>query len=273
VEGSGLKLQAIEDAGVGELLDDLLAGMRGILGERLVGLYLYGSLVWGDFDRYLSDIDMLAAVTEDVSDEEAAALKRMHDDLARRYPDWNDRIEVQYLSLEGLRTFRTGSTPMAVISPGEPFHIVEGNKDWLMNWYFVRVYGVTLFGPPPATIIGPIAKEEFIRSIAEHAQEWPTWVEHTRHSRPYQGYAILTMCRTLYTYRNGEQVSKKQAATWAEKELPAWAPLVRNALRWREEARQGQQIDHEATFPETQRFVRFISEAIAAEQLPASRHN
>ncbi|HET9495597.1 MAG TPA: aminoglycoside adenylyltransferase domain-containing protein [Chloroflexia bacterium] len=268
-----MKLQAIEDAGVGELLDDLLSGMRDILGENLVGLYLYGSLVWGDFDRYLSDIDMLAAVAEDLSDTEAVALKRLHDDIAERYPDWSDRIEVQYLSLEGLRTFRTESTPMAVISPGEPFHIVEGNRDWLINWYFVREYGVALYGPPPETIIGPITKEEFVGNVVEHARNWPRWLEQTRHSRPYQGYAILTMCRTLYTYRTGEQVSKKQAAEWAEQEMPEWAPLIRSALRWREEKGRDQHIDHEATFPETERFFRFVSETIAAEQAPASRHN
>jgi predicted nucleotidyltransferase len=252
-------------ADVDELLGALLSGVRDVLGEKLVGLYLYGSLVWGDFDHELSDIDLLAATTTDIDDEEFDALKRMHDALAARYPSWDDRIEVQYLSLEGLKTFRTESTKMAVISPGEPFHMVEANRDWLMNWYFVQDYGKTLFGPPPGTIIDPIGKEEFIRSIVEHAKAWPTWVDQTRHSRPYQGYAVLTMCRTLYTFRNGVQVSKKQAAAWAETELPEWAPLIRSAIRWREEKRQDLQIDHEATFPETKRFVQFISEQIAPE--------
>jgi hypothetical protein len=221
--------------------------------------------VWGDFDRDLSDIDMLAALAAGVDDEEAAALKHMHDKIAARYPDWTDRIEVQYLSLDGLRTFRTESTPMGVISPGEPFHIVEGNRDWLMNWYFVREYGVTLFGPPPEAIIGPIAKEEFVRSIVEHAKQWPTWVERTRYFRGSQAYAILTMCRTLYAYTTGEQVSKKQAAAWAQDRLPEWAPLIRSALQWRQKSRQDLQIDHEATFPETRRFVRFICEQVAAD--------
>ena len=101
---------------INHLLDDLLSRIRAILGDKLVGLYLYGSLVWGDFDHDTSDIDLLAALTSDLDAEQAGALKAMHDDIARTYKAWDDRIEVQYLSLLGLKTFRTQSTPMAVIS-------------------------------------------------------------------------------------------------------------------------------------------------------------
>jgi hypothetical protein len=38
------------------------------------------------------------------------------------------------------------------------------------------------------------------------------------------------MCRALYTLRYGVQVSKKQAALWAEKEFPEWATLIEHAL-------------------------------------------
>jgi hypothetical protein len=64
------------------------------------------------------------------------------------------------------------------------------------------------------------------------------------------------MCRALYAYKNGDQVSKKQAALWAENELPEWSKLIQNALQWREDWRN-EQVDHEETFPETLRFVRF----------------
>jgi predicted nucleotidyltransferase len=250
---------------VNRLLDDLLSGIRAILGDKLVGLYLYGSLVWGDFDHDTSDIDLLAALTSDLNEQEAAALKAMHDDIARTYMAWDDRIEVQYLSLHGLKTFRTRSTPMAVISPGEPFHIIKADKEWLLNWYFVQDYGITLFGPSPRTFIDPISKDEFIRAVVHHAHQWPKWIPKTRHSRPYQSYAILTMCRSLYTYKHGQQVSKKQAAHWAQEELPQWATLIQSALEWRLAARLPDRVDHEATYPEARRFVHYISDLIPPE--------
>ena len=47
-------------------------------------------------------------------------------------------------------------------------------------------------------------------------------------------YVILTLCRALYAYRHGEQVSKKQAALWAQKVLPEWSNFIGQAIAWRE---------------------------------------
>jgi predicted nucleotidyltransferase len=257
--------QATPFAEVNALLGDLLARIRAVLGEKLVGLYLYGSLVTGDFDPEISDIDLLAATTVDIDEGEAAALKRMHDDIAAEYEEWDNRIEVQYLALEGLKTFRTRTSRMGNISPGEPFHVIEAGKDWLMNWYVVREKGIALYGPPPEAIIKPILKGEFIQAVADHAHAWRTWIKDTKGSRPYQGYAILTACRALYAYRHGEQVSKKRAAQWVAKELPEWADLVVSALRWRLEARHVKVADPEATFPQAERFVHNVSDLTSDE--------
>ena len=255
-------MQVTQYEDVDKLLEKLLASMRAILGDKLVGLYLYGSLVSGDFDHDISDIDLLAATTEDIDDDEATALERMHNNIADEYKEWDNRIEVQYLSLAGLETFRTKATRIGNISPGEPFHIIEAGKDWLMNWYVVREKGVALYGPPPETIIKPILKEEFINTVVQRTKEWRSWISSTKDSRPAQSYAILTACRALYTYRNGEQVSKKQAAAWAARELPEWATLIQNALKWRAEARYAKETDPEATFPLAERFVSFVSDRI-----------
>ncbi|HKP51468.1 MAG TPA: aminoglycoside adenylyltransferase domain-containing protein [Chloroflexia bacterium] len=241
---------------VNELLDGLLHQIQLILGTKLVGLYLYGSLVTDDFDRGISDVDLLAAISSDIDEDEFAQLQKMHHDIVDRNKEWDNRIEIAYLSVDALQTYNLRVSKLAIISPGEPFHVIEAGKDWLMNWYVVREKGIALFGPSPKTIIAPVTKEEFIQAVTDHAKSWKDWIEHI-HSRPSQSYAILTMCRALYAYKNGEQVSKRQAALWAEKELPEWASLIRNALLWREGWRE-KGVDHEATFPETVRFVHFV---------------
>ena len=45
---------------VNSLLEEISSEMQSVLGGQLTGLYLYGSLVWGDFDLEISDIDLLA---------------------------------------------------------------------------------------------------------------------------------------------------------------------------------------------------------------------
>jgi Domain of unknown function (DUF4111) len=177
-----------------------------------------------------------------------------------KQPQWQNRLEIAYLSLEALRTFKTKSSQIAITSPGEPFHFKEAGKDYLMNWYIVREKGKTLYGPPPQTIIDSMSKEDFVEAVKGHLREWPVYVYEMRKRGP-QAYAILTMCRALHIYRNGEQVSKKQAAQWAARELPEWASLIENALVWRKDYGNSG-LDQEATFPETLRFVHFVVDQV-----------
>ena len=246
---------------INELIDQLLLRMKSILGEKLVGLYLEGSLIIGDFDPNISDIDLVAALSADIDDRKFEALQKMHQDFATAHQEWDDRIEVCYITVDALKTVKSRTTMIVNISPGEPFHRVESNKEWLMNWYITRERSKTLFGPEPKTIIEAISKEEFIHAVQEHAKKWTEYIKDTEHARKKQAYAILTMCRALYAYKNGDQVSKKRAALWVQKQLPEWSSLIQNALLWREEYRN-EQVDHEATYPETVKFVNDIIERI-----------
>ena len=67
-------------------VEDLVARIRDDIreaaGSALAGLYLFGSLVVGDFDVDVSDIDLIAVLTSAPSDDLVARLGRMHDALA-----------------------------------------------------------------------------------------------------------------------------------------------------------------------------------------------
>ena len=245
---------------VNKVLDKLLINIKDILGDKLVGLYLYGSLVWGDFDESVSDIDLLAAVKLPVNEKEFESLEKMHQQFAINYPEWDDRIELQYLSLEALKTFKEKESEVVTISPGEPIEKRMVGKHWLMNWYMVREKGLTLFGPDPKTIIEPITKEEFIQTVKGHVENWNEWVKPMK-SKYAQAYAILTMCRALYAYKNGEQISKKQAAEWVQKKLPQYSKLIQDSLIWRETGKRDKQEDN-GTYPKTIEFVDHIRSLI-----------
>jgi predicted nucleotidyltransferase len=245
---------------VDEALSVLLANLQNILGNNLVGLYVYGSLVWGDFDESVSDIDLLAAVKNPINQEEFEKLSQMHQDLIKNHPEWDDRIELQYLSLEALKTFKDKESEVVTISPGEGLEKRMVGKHWLMNWYIVREKGLTLFGPDPKTIIEPVSKKEFIQAVKSHVENWNEWVKDMK-NKYAQSYAILTMCRALYAYKNGDQVSKRQAAEWVQKELPQYSELVKNALYWREIGKRDKQEDPE-NYPKTEEFVNFVREKI-----------
>ncbi len=246
---------------INALLSSLLDHIQQILPDRLIGLYLYGSLVTDDFDKASSDIDLLAVTRSPIDDLEFTQLQQMHNDFVAVHPGWNDRIEIAYLSIAALQTFRSQRSQIAIISPGEPFHTKEAGNDWLINWWVVRERGVALCGPAPAAIIEPISTEEFLRAVRVQAQDWREWVYHMQ-SRPAQAYAIVTLCRALYAHHHGEQASKPQAALWVQGHFPQWAWLIQKALVWRQDWRDAQ-VDHAATLPVTVQFVHFAIDQIA----------
>jgi hypothetical protein len=233
----------------------LLAEVRQVLGAKLLGCCLFGSLVTGDYDPGVSDIDLLAVLSSEIDEAEYVALRDMHQDFARTHPRWDNHIEVAYLSAEALRTFRTQASAIGITSPGEPFHRKEAGIDWLINWYLVREANVALLGPPPATFIAPIAKAEYLAAVYELAHNWPEWIEEPR-SLKGLSYGILSMCRAAYALATGEHPSKKQAAAWAVQQWPQWAALIGQALDWR--AAPDPELDNPtALLPQARQFVVF----------------
>jgi hypothetical protein len=168
---------------------------------------------------------------------------------------WAGRIEAIYVSGAALSQWWTGIERMAVISPGEPLHVVEGGPDWVLNWYPARGSAVPLLGEPVETFIPPISREAFELAVRQHLRRFPDRV-HDGDSLRAHAYAILTMCRGWYTLCVGDDASKVEAAAWAQRELPEWAPLIRSALDWR----QARVSSHGSDAREVRAFVTEIAQ-------------
>lgn len=248
-------------------VDSLLVSIReaivAVTGSSLVGLYLFGSLATGDFDAAVSDIDLLTVLADSPSQRLAARLRRMHADLAQANPAWDDRIEVIYISTHGLANCRTDTTTIAVISPGEPFHVVEAGPDWILNWYPARANGVRLLGPPIDSLIPPIPSAEYIDQVQRSLVGFTNRIPDDAPPGS-QAYAILTMCRGLYAIRFGGRLSKHAAAAWAQHEFPQWADLIGRALGWRQRQWDPDGQDGAATVAEARSFVTAMAELALA---------
>lgn len=246
------------NAEVRSLLERLTRDITRFFASRLRGLYLHGSLVTGDFDPARSDLDLLAVLSSDVGEAEVEPMRALHAGVARDFPAWNDRIEVEYVSVEALRTFRTAPRRMVRVSPGEPLHLTEANRHYLLNWYMARG-GVALFGPSPQQVIPEISHAEFVDTVRAHARNWAAWVAEMR-APGAQAYAVLTLCRALYSAQTGQQASKKRAARAVQERLPQWSALIEWAGRERYAEQPSSQEDR---FPQVVRFVEDLSDRIA----------
>jgi predicted nucleotidyltransferase len=215
------------------VLEALVSAIHAVLGDDLVGIYLYGSYVSGGFDAGVSDLDLVAVTSAEVETLDLRGLERMHRDVAGRHPEWTNRIEVVYIGRATLGSFRTSTGRLAVISPGEPFHVRDERvAEWVQNWYLVRESGVTLFGPLPAEVVPPVAWEEFVAAAARYADQIADQDLHGA-APGALAYSLLTMCRAHLTVHANGHGTKQEGAEWVIQRHPEWTWLVDAALRCR----------------------------------------
>src|ERR1700680_1170010 len=85
---------------INALLTQYVDGVKSVLGENLVGLYLTGSLAYGDFVPERSDIDLQAVVRNPLTPEELKAVEELHRKINRHCPTWAKRTECGYVPLK-----------------------------------------------------------------------------------------------------------------------------------------------------------------------------
>jgi hypothetical protein len=127
------------------VLSDLRQAGSSALAGKLLGLYVHGSLVAGDFAADRSDLDLLAVLDTDPDSNLLDLLARLHAGLDRRHPRWAGRIEVEYVSLDAVSDAAHGRTArhhvIARVSPGESLHLLSATTHRVVTWSAVHDYG------------------------------------------------------------------------------------------------------------------------------------
>ncbi len=214
----------------------LLTNLQEILSQQLVGMYLYGSLSLGDFDPASSDIDFLVVTTDELSDETLERLRVIHAEIAASGLPYANRIEGSYIPHDALRRYDPANARHPTIGIDWEFHVGLHGRNWIIERQIVREHGVVVWGPPPQTLIDPIPPGEVRAAVCEHIKNFwlaqpaePEWLR----PRDYQAFAVLTLCRALYTLHHGTLSSKPRAAAWTQDVYPQWRPIIERSLAWR----------------------------------------
>jgi hypothetical protein len=241
------------------MLEALLPGIRNVLGDNLVGIYLRGSLALGDFIPATSDIDVLVVTARPVDDAEFDALADLHARLAASSHPYAKRLEIAYVDRAAWRRFEPGLRHPS-LGQGETLAWSEHRDNWILERWTVRECGVTLLGPAPQTLIDPITTDELRMAVRARLPDWADWANQPddpdwRSPRAHKAYVVETMCRALAALAGGQLLSKPRAVAWALATLPEpWRSMVERSQGWRTD----QTIDL-AIVPEVQGFVRWAS--------------
>jgi hypothetical protein len=163
-------------------------------------------------------------------------------------------MEGDYIPLAALRRHDPLSSAYPHLGVDGHFAVEQHGSEAIIQRWMLRQNGITLAGDDLQALVDPVSAAQLRQAVADLLNEWwkPQLDDHSRlESVEYRTYAVLTMCRMLYTFQHGEIVSKPEAARWAQANLePRWVELLAQALVWK-------QGDNLPGLPETIEFIRY----------------
>jgi predicted nucleotidyltransferase len=219
---------------INQVITYLAQGISEILNENLIGIYLFGSLTYGDFNDESSDIDLVAILKNSASKVEINKLKELHKQVEDNYPKWAKRIESSYTPQQMLPSIMPpGARPYY----GEGVFYAEApyGNEWIINLYLLYNHGIAVVGPEFNQLVLPIKITDVQQScIRDLFKEWEPklreseWLDNSH----YQSYLVMNLCRILNTVVNATALSKKKSADWVKHEFPEWKELIQTAEEW-----------------------------------------
>lgn len=159
--------------GINKVLDDFVNEVSILLGENIIGIYLFGSLTYDAFNQGRSDIDLLVIVKKPLSKEKLELVKKLHEEIERKHTKWVKRIECSYSPLGFFENILPPKQPRPYYGAGIFFLEASYGNEWIINNYLLYNKGITLKGLDFKTLVKPIdIKDVQNANISDLYKEW-----------------------------------------------------------------------------------------------------
>ena len=205
-----------------------------ILGDKLLGIYVHGSLAQQCFHWNSSDIDFIAVVQSPLTLAEKTAMVRtlcdMKDDLPPRGVEMSVMLREVCRDMPYPAPFELHYSPMwehEYLENPEAFCARMHGVDYDLASHVMSLHyaGIAVYGPSIARVFGEVRPADFLDAIRRDLNG----IAQNLDMEPV--YGLLTLCRALIYIREGRVESKQVAGHWAVERLDdLYRPLLLAAL-------------------------------------------
>lgn len=218
------------------IVTNIRDGVINIFDKDLVGIYLTGSLSYGDFDPKRSDIDVQVVLAQPCGEDKYPLIEKLHEKIESEYPFWLKRIEVSYTPIQFLKEIMPPKLPRPYYNEGVFYPEAPYGNEWIINQYQLVKHGITIYGLDFKELVKPIDIVEVQKAcIRDLLTEWKIKTENIDDLKDshMQSYVVLNICRILYTVFATDVGTKKESSKWIKETFaPKWTSLITEAEVW-----------------------------------------
>ncbi|ROR29226.1 streptomycin 3'-adenylyltransferase [Mobilisporobacter senegalensis] len=216
------------------VIDEFIDMSKEIIGYKLTGIYLHGSMAMNCFNPEKSDIDLLIVIENDITHVQKMEFMKQTVKLNEQAP--GKGLEISIVKREYCKPF-VYPTPFELhFSPihlewfrDNPENYVENmkgeDKDLAAHFTIINRYGIMLYGEQIENIFGEVSKKDYVESV---------WfdVEDAREDIANEPMNMtLNLCRVLALLKEDLCLSKQKGGEWGIAHMPErYHSLILQAL-------------------------------------------
>ncbi|MBK5507796.1 nucleotidyltransferase domain-containing protein [Bacillus sp. TH12] len=219
---------------VKQLMEQYIVELKEIFSdEKIVGVYIYGSIALGAFHIEASDVDFVTVISDSVNEAEKQQIIELHKKNSKS--TLGKRMDGMYIPLADLGKYNDEMNAYV--------YCADGKADighWDINavtWWTLKNQGITVSGKEVEDLSFQIKWDDVVNTMKYNVEHY--WLEKAK--RPYLFFieewvesAVVTMGRILYTLDHETIVSKDRGLQYLlERSAKEWEPLLKEVERMR----------------------------------------
>ncbi|HDR4874288.1 nucleotidyltransferase domain-containing protein [Bacillus thuringiensis] len=230
------------------------------LDEKIVGVYIYGSIALGAFHKETSDVDFVTVISDSVNEAEKQQLVELHKKLSDN--TLGKRMDGMYIPLVDLGKYNDEINEYVYCADGK-----ANVGHWDINavtWWTLKNQGITVTGKEAEDLPLQIQWNDVVNTMKYNVEQY--WSEKAK--KPYLFFiedwvesAVVTMGRILYTLDYKTIVSKDRGLQYLlESSAEEWELLLKEVERIRHNPKEKRMLSRWRRADMTKRYLLHLIE-------------
>ncbi len=178
-----------EDSQMLKLVSEQVSNaVQSVLHKNVIGTYLTGSAVLGDWHYGKSDLDLIVLLHDVIAKRDRVALQKRINRLQLNYA--GVKFEIQYIPITAVGKCKEDAVPILAYHDNK--HSMSYFNLNPVTWYMLKKYGAVVWGKPIVELHLEAPREELTAYVCENVNAyWAMWAASA--SKPFSRKSILSL--------------------------------------------------------------------------------